>query len=560
VKRLLVISAAVLGSLFLVSWLVAWIFAGGQVPRNTSVLGVEIGARSHAEADSILRARFSADLTKPVQFEAIGRLHEVSQQDLGVSFDVEATVAAAGNRATNPFRLYARAFSSVDVQPVIKIDKTRFTQAIGDLAQRSEVPLFEGSVTFRGVTPVAIWSTDGAAIDKPKALAVFEAKWLHSSPIALPTIYQRAHVTAEEINRAIQRIATPAVSAPVTLVIDGHELAVSPAILASAMTFVPDDQGILAVRFSSDVLSHSLASDWLKLVPAAKDATIKFVNDQARVYPSAYGKTISDDSLTQALTPILTASGADRRAIIATTVLRPRISTAEIGGLDITGQITKFTTYYPYAAYRLQNIHRAADLIDGTIVQPNAIFSLNQTVGQRTAENGFAQGIVIYNGRFAKDFGGGVSQVATTTWNAAWFSGVQLVEHMAHSFYISRYPAGREATVAWPSVDLKFKNDTGHVLLVHATYTNSSLTISLYGTRKYDVETIAGPRKNLTNFSVYDDDSPTCIRQDGVSGFDIDVTRVLKTASVETSREVFHTHYVPEDRIRCTNPLAVFGN
>jgi vancomycin resistance protein YoaR len=337
-------------------------------------------------------------------------------------------------------------------------------------------------------------------------------------------------------------------------------LAVSPTILASAMTFVPDDQGVLVARFSSDVLSHSLESDWLKLVPAAKDATIKFVNDQARVYPSTYGKTISDASLTQALTPVLTASGADRRAIIATTVLRPRISTAEIGGLGITGQITKFTTYYPYAAYRLQNIHRAADLIDGTIVQPNAIFSLNQTVGQRTAENGFAQGIVIYNGRFAKDFGGGVSQVATTTWNAAWFSGVQLVEHMAHSFYISRYPAGREATVAWPSVDLKFKNDTGHVLLVHATYTSSSLTISLYGTRKYDVETIAGPRKNLTNFSVYDDDSPTCIRQDGVSGFDIDVTRVLKTASVETSREVFHTHYVPEDRIRCTNPLAVFGN
>jgi vancomycin resistance protein YoaR len=560
VKRRIVVVLGALGSLFLISWLVAWLLVSGQVPRYTTVLGVEIGARSRADASAVLRARFSADLAKPVEFEAVGKLHEVKQSDLGVTFDVAATVMAAGIRPINPLRLFTRVFSSVDVQPVIKVEQAHFAQAIDDLAQRSELSVLEGGIVLSGITPVPVWPADGAQIDKTKALAVFRAEWLRSSPISLPAINQRARITKEEIIRAIQEIAIPGLSGPITLVIDGNELLISPESLAASMTFVADARGKLTPRFSSDELSHALGNAWLKLVPPATDAILKFINDQPRVYPSSLGRMVADDSLTQALAPVLTMTGLARRAVIATTALQPRISTQQIADLGITALITKYTTYYPYAAYRLQNIHRAADLIDGAIVQPDAIFSLNKTVGERTPENGFAEGIVIYNGRFAKDFGGGVSQVATTTWNAAWFAGVDLVAHMAHSFFISRYPEGREATVAWPNVDLKFRNDTGHILLVHTLYTNSSLTISIYGTRKYDVETITGPRKNITDFAVYPDDSITCISQQGVVGFDIDVTRLLKSAGVEVKREVFHTHYVPEDRIRCTNPLAVFGN
>ncbi len=349
-------------------------------------------------------------------------------------------------------------------------------------------------------------------------------------------------------------------SASITLNIDGRDLVIDPTNLASALSFIPDGQGRLVPRFSSDLLAHSVGDPWLKLVPPAQDAVFKFVSDQARVYPSVLGREISDESLTQALSPILTVTGSGRRASIMTSTMRPRISTEEAGGLGIRGQIVKYTTYYPPAPYRIQNIHRAADLIDGTVAKPGDIFSLNKTVGERTAENGFAEGIVIKNGHFEKDFGGGVSQVATTTWNAAWFAGLELVAHMPHSFYISRYPEGRESTVAWPNVDLRFRNDTGFPILMHTTYTNSSLTVSIFGTRKYTVETIKGSRRNVTDFAVYDDDSPTCIHQDGVVGFDIDVTRVLSAAEVEVKREVFQTHYVPEDRITCTNPEAVFGN
>ena len=559
-KRAIIIGLTSLGSVFLTLWLAAWLLAGGGVPRNTSVLGVEIGSHSKTDAETILRDRLSAEMAKPIEFEAIGQLRKVNPATLGATLDVVATLSAAGSRPINPISLFARTFSKRTLPPIIRVDQPRFEQAFENLSRDVTVPIHEGGVIFRGLTPLPIWPSDGEGIDRAKALALFKDQWLRSSVIKIPTIVEYARVSSEEIKRVINEIAYPAVAAPVTLNIDGQDLVIDPSNLAYSISFIPNLQGKLDVHFSSHLLGNSLGGLWLKLVPLAQDAVFKFVSGQARVYPSALGRAISDEALTQVLSPILIATGSDRRASITTTALQPRISTEEAGGLGIRGQVVKFTTWYPPAPYRIQNIHRAADLMDGTIIKPGEIFSLNKTVGERTAANGFAEGIVIYNGHFAKDFGGGVSQVATTTWNAAWFSGVELVAHMAHSFYISRYPVGREATVAWPNVDLQFRNDTGHLLLMHTTYTNSSLSVSLYGTRKYGVESITGPRSNVKNFAIYDDDSPTCIHQDGVVGFDIDVTRILKTAGVEVKREVIHTHYVPEDRISCTNPEAVFGN
>jgi len=560
VKRGIVLGLTSLGSVFLILWLAAWLLAGSGVPRNTSVLGVEIGSHSKAGAATILRDRLSAEMAKPIEFEAIGQLRKVNPETLGATLDVVATLSAAGSRPINPISLFARTFSKRVLPPIVRVDGARFDQAIENMNSEIAVPIHEGGVTFSGLTPVPIWPSDGQTIDPARALSLFKQQWLRSSAIRIPTKLEHARVGVEEIKRVISEIAFPAVAAPVTLNIDGKDLIINPSNLAYAMSFVANIQGHLDVHFSSHLLGNSIGGPWLKLVPPAQDAVFKFVSGQARVYPSVLGRTISDEILTQVLSPILIAIGTDRRASITTTALQPRITTEDAGGLGIRGQVVKFTTWYPPAAYRIQNIHRAADLMDGTIIKPNDIFSLNKTVGERTAANGFAEGIVIYNGHFAKDFGGGVSQVATTTWNAAWFSGVELVAHMAHSFYISRYPVGREATVAWPNVDLQFRNDTGNLLLMHTTYTNSSLSVALYGTRKYDVASITGPRKNVKNFAIYDDNSPTCIHQDGVVGFDIDVTRILKTAEVEVRREVIHTHYVPEDRISCTNPEAVFGN
>ena len=153
---------------------------------------------------------------------------------------------------------------------------------------------------------------------------------------------------------------------------------------------------------------------------------------------------------------------------------------------------------------------------------PGKVFSLNNAVGERTEARGFAAGFIINNGKLEVDFGGGVSQLATTTFNAAYFAGLEIVEHNPHSFYISRYPEGRESTIAWGYKDMRFRNDSPHGIFITTSWTSGSVTVSIYGTKRYRIESVKGPRFDIKPFSVVYDPRPpgttpgTCVATEGV--------------------------------------------
>ena len=221
--------------------------------------------------------------------------------------------------------------------------------------------------------------------------------------------------------------------------------------------------------------------------------------------------------------------------------------------------MSSFTTYYPSDfPPRLQNIHRAADLMDRTLVLPGKVFSLNRTVGERTEARGFAAGFIINNGKLEVDFGGGVSQLTTTVFNAAYFAGLEIVEHHPHSFYISRYPEGREATVAWGFKDLRFRNDSPHGVFVTTSYTDSSVTVNVYGTKRYRIESVKGARYAVKPFQVVDDPRPEgtdqggCVATEGVPGFKVVVNRLFFQGGTQVRTEEFRTAYAPENEVRCT--------
>ena len=151
-----------------------------------------------------------------------------------------------------------------------------------------------------------------------------------------------------------------------------------------------------------------------------------------------------------------------------------------LGVKEITGQ---FTTKHPCCQPRVTNIHRISDLARGALIAPGVTFSVNDYIGRRTKEKGFVSAPVIDEGKFSEDFGGGVSQFGTTTFNAAFFAGLDIPEHKAHSIYISRYPFGREATLAYPSVDLKIRNTTPYGVVIWPSYTGTSLTVQMWSTK-----------------------------------------------------------------------------
>ncbi|MFP5326705.1 MAG: VanW family protein, partial [Acidimicrobiia bacterium] len=149
----------------------------------------------------------------------------------------------------------------------------------------------------------------------------------------------------------------------------------------------------------------------------------------------------------------------------------------------IVEPIATFTTSHPAGQPRVQNIHRIADMLRGTVILPGETFSVNGTVGRRTKANGFVAAPVIEEGRFSEGVGGGISQFATTLFNAAFHGGLDFGEYQSHSIYISRYPYGREATLSYPHPDLQIKNTTPHGVLIWPEYTERTITVTLYSTR-----------------------------------------------------------------------------
>ena len=131
----------------------------------------------------------------------------------------------------------------------------------------------------------------------------------------------------------------------------------------------------------------------------------------------------------------------------------------------------------------MQNIHRIADLVRGQVILPNSRLSINTLVGRRTTARGFVNAPVIEDGKFAEDIGGGVSQFATTLFNAAFLAGLNIPSYQSHSIYISRYPYGREATLNYPQPDLIIENKTPYGVLVWPTYTSTTIAVTLYSTK-----------------------------------------------------------------------------
>ena len=171
------------------------------------------------------------------------------------------------------------------------------------------------------------------------------------------------------------------------------------------------------------------------------------------------------------------------RSTAPVTESRPAHDTAWAQSLGIKEQVSTFTTRHNSGEDRVKNIHRGADLLNNTVVEPGATFSLNDTIGPRTAERGFVVAPVFY-GEFTEDVGGGVSQLATTTFNAVFFGGYEDVYHKPHTIYISRYPMGREATVNYPTVDLKFRNNSNAGVLIRTSYSSTSITVTFYGDKE----------------------------------------------------------------------------
>jgi vancomycin resistance protein YoaR len=343
-------------------------------------------------------------------------------------------------------------------------------------------------------------------------------------------------------------------SGPVTLTAAGKRFTVGQEALGEHLAMRPDG-GELRPKLDVKGLrtEPSVAGPLDDITTTAENAKLRPEGDEAVVAEDAtVGRSVTDKALGKAVLPLLTESGSARSGEVEVRETRPEVTRENAAELGLTEKMSSFTVNFEPAEYRTKNIGRAVELINGSVVMPDETWSFNRTVGERTEANGFMDGIIILDDKFTKASGGGVSSVATTVYNALFFAGLKPVEHGAHSFYIERYPEGREATVAWGSLDLRFANDSGKAVYIQAESTDTSVTVSFLGTRKYDeIKSVTGPRTGVKKPEKKVSDEKECVPQTPLEGFDVTVERVFYNDGREVKREPYRTHYTPRDEIVC---------
>lgn len=546
-------------------WTAAYLVAGDKVPRGTTVAGVEIGGRTQASAVQVLETGLADRAQAPLTVTVAGTTETVTPKAAGLSVDYVASVAeAGGGQSWDPQRLWDYYTGGEDLEPVVGVAAGSMQTLLDRLGATVGKEAVDGAIAFNGNQVKVTEPKIGEELDPDQARAALEAAYLQDDQsVDLSLRAAQPDIDAQDVQRALDDFANPAVSASVTLIFGDSPVRLQPRDFGPALgmkaengELVPDlDEKVLI-----QLVDRAISDDG-----ASVDASVVLIDGKPKVVPAKPGVSYDPQDVSDAFLALVAGADGKREMKVKATVEDAEFSTADARALKIRRQVSTFSTYFPYAEYRNVNIGRAAELVNGTLLKPGEAFSLNGTVGERTRENGFTEGFIISDGIFKEDLGGGVSQMATTTFNAMFFAGLKDIEHKAHSLYIDRYPVGREATVAWGAVDLRFENDTPYGILIGSHVTPSTpstqgvVTVSMYSTKTWDITTTAGDRYNFVAPGTRKLDTPDCYPNTGSDGFDIDVTRYFKKPgqSALDHDEVFHTHYIPSDTVICKPPGSI---
>lgn len=551
---------AVLGLLYLAGYF----FTGDRIARGTTIEGVDVGGKSPTAAVTALEVMPGLDRDLTLQ---AGRAQVTTgPAALGIALDAQSSVdQVAVGRSWDPRDMWEFVLGGEAYDAVLTVDEADLAAAIAEVGEKFDRDAREAAIGFRiageRAVPEPVSPRPGRAVEVTSARDAVLAAYPTATgePVVLPTVTVEPQVSETELATAMEEFANPAVSAPVAFRIAGERVVLEPEEFAPTLSVVSED-GALRPKLRAKRLLAVVEPKMASINLAPTDATVRIVDGAPQVVPGENGVSFDSEAITDGFLELVTKSGRERTMRVRTEISTPEFTAAEVRELGIKEMVSEFTTFFPYAEYRNINIGRAAELINGTVLKPGETFSLNGIVGERTAENGFVRGFIIADGIFRQELGGGVSQVATTAFNAAFFAGLKDVEHKAHSFYISRYPVGREATVAWPTIDLKFQNDTEYGVLVEAFRVNStpssqgSLTVRLWSTKTWDIEARASERFNFTSPATRRIPGDDCEPNEGYGGFDINVFRdFYRPGSRERVKsETIFTRYTPSDTVICT--------
>ena len=475
------------------------LFAGSKnrLAAGTRIGGIDVGGLTAAQAKSQLASQAARLATVPVSFTAGGRQFRLTARQLGVVAEWGAAVDSAmrdggGVGIVRGYRRLSLELFPKDVAPPTKAydagldyELQLITKAVNARARDATLVRRGLHITIAGGAPGRTLDRAGARTAIISALASFSR-----APVSLPVTVAAPHTTIASLTPA-QRRASRIVSAPVRVIVGDTTLRIPRWRLATILD-------LDTVRFSGPAADRYFARLEKQVDRAPKDAGFAVVGDKISVVPAETGLQLD---VPRAAAAVLAAAArpTNRVTRLPLAVAQPKRSTAAAQAMGITGVVGTYETIYGGDPNRIHNVQLVAHLVDNKLIAPGTTFSFNGTTGERSADKGFLEAPVIVNGELQTGLGGGVCQVSTTVFNAAFEAGLPITARTNHALYISHYPLGRDATVNYPDTDLKFVNDTGHWLLLRTFVGSSSLVVSLYGTPVHRrIESVAQPLRYVS--------------------------------------------------------------
>ena len=462
-----------------------------RIVPGVSALGVDLSGLTTDEAHTVLSDSFTYASETVFTFRHGDRFWQMTAGDLGVKFDVDATVAEAftvGHEGDLVGDLMTQGrvwFSQENIPPILSYDQNVALEKLNAIADELYQGPVNASLVIDGTQVVTTSGQVGRTVDLETTIArLNDAIVGMESGVELPLVVNETPPIVWNVEDAANRART-ALSAPVSLVAsneNGQQLgpwSATPEQIAALLSVTLDDNGdgtrSYYVNLNTTAFEGFLETLAPGLIASPVNARFHF-NEGTRqlevIQPAVSGRELN---VTETLARMEEAifSSDNRVAPMAFNYTLAKyhnqISAAELGITQLVGEATTF--YSGSEINRRTNIAVSASKFDGVIIAPGEEFSFNYHLGDISLENGFVEGKVIFGGRTVTGVGGGVCQVSTTAFRAAFQLGYPIIERNSHGYRVGYYEQqgsapGLDAAIWQPERDFRFLNDTPHHLLI----------------------------------------------------------------------------------------------
>ncbi|MBI1855331.1 MAG: VanW family protein [Chloroflexi bacterium] len=518
VPVLVQILAALLSGLILFLVIITLWVAGyqlvyaGRIFPGVSVAGIDLTGLAPQDAAMKLNQTLSYPINGKVLFRDADKVWAASPAQLGMVFDASSSAQAAyrlgrsgGSFGALSGQIRARGFG-YDVAPVIVFDQRVAYQYLQGLSQQVDQPMVEAGLRLDGTNIITQAGQAGKMLDVDATLVYLSAQLQSFSDGEVPLVVRETQPSIMDIS-AQADVARVILSEPLRLVIsnaqsgDPGPWVYDPQILANMIgvqRVQNGDKTEIQVTLDPKALGQTLAGIETQVNRQASNARFHFNEATGQLVvlsPSTTGRSLDISASLKAISDALLRGEHTVPLVIQET--QPALpDTATARELGITQVVSQQTTYFWGSGEpRIQNITVAAQRLDGVLVAPGETYSMGQALGDISLDNGFAEAAIIYGGRTIKGVGGGVCQVSTTLFRAVFYGGYPVVVRNPHAYRVSYYEqtssgavdpgrAGLDATVYFPLVDFKFKNDSPYWILMETNVdlNTRSLTWTFYST------------------------------------------------------------------------------